>query len=448
MYKTNISRLKPLAGAMFIVMGSAALSSMAEAEVYSFTFGSGQSNYVDFTSPRVNDGLFTMLDPNGIELMNVSKPYYYDTTWDYGRRTQVSGTLTFDTDTMSGTGTILPFSFFKFPTIIHNITLSNAGLDPDTGSQLVLGKIQYDWRGSIILPLEIIWDVSGLLDALASGVNDGDVIAGGAIPTSNNIRKGGYPIGPAPVATTSWNVSANGDLPLIDDGIGGSPLRGGSFSGFNANFDITRLVVGDGIGVKFLNITIQSEEGETPECTSRDGGVVHYSIAVTGGDDDPVTDVEWQVDGVTVAAGLTAQFNVPLGSHNIFAAASTAGGRSATNSETVRVLDTVGPVINARFIHARTGETVTEVISGNPVDIKMEAIDACDPVTEISAMGGFHVESDDRFTAIKRYNGSSSEVTVTTQTDDLNFTVIAKDSSGNTSTKGLTLNVKDRNPVN
>ncbi|HIO54386.1 MAG TPA: hypothetical protein EYN26_04485, partial [Chromatiales bacterium] len=39
-------------------------------------------------------GLFTILNPDGIGLQNVSYPYYGDPTWGYGFRTQVSGTMT------------------------------------------------------------------------------------------------------------------------------------------------------------------------------------------------------------------------------------------------------------------------------------------------------------------------------------------------------------------
>ena len=47
-------------------------------------------------------GLFTILNPDGIGLQNVSYPYYGDPTWGYGFRTQVSGTMTFDLGLGSG----------------------------------------------------------------------------------------------------------------------------------------------------------------------------------------------------------------------------------------------------------------------------------------------------------------------------------------------------------
>ncbi|MCK4709003.1 MAG: hypothetical protein KAU21_10340, partial [Gammaproteobacteria bacterium] len=115
---------------------------------------------------------------------------------------------------------------------------------------------------------------------------------------------------------------------------------------------------------------------------------------------------------------------------------------SATDSENIHVKDTTKPVITAKLLDTRTGETVTEVESGNPVEILMKATDICDPNPVISGTGGFTVEPDDRFTAIKRHNGETAETTVSTQTDNISFSIIAKDSSGNTSTENLSLDVK------
>lgn len=100
-----------------------------------------------------------------------------------------------------------------------------------------------------------MFDASGLFAALSGGLPPvGSVIDQAscaglpcATPASNNIRKGKYPIGPVPVATSSFNVAGDagfgttiGMLSLgSDDGIGGSPMTHGQFSGFNANFDMT-----------------------------------------------------------------------------------------------------------------------------------------------------------------------------------------------------------------
>lgn len=443
MHQSKKQSIKPLTGAICLVLGSSLLYSAAYAETYTFTFGSGVTP-VDLNDPRVNDGLFTMLDPGGNELMNVSYPYYADSTWGYGRRTQISGSLTIDTDTMSGAGVILPFEFFNGgPAVIHDITLSNAGIDPNTGHQLMLGKMQFDWNGNNNLPLEIVWDMSGLFNALASGANEGDVITDGVIPASNNIRKGIYPIGAAPAATTTWNTSSNGNLPLIDDGIGGSPTRTGPFVGFNPNLDITRFIIGNA-PAEFLNVNINSAEGNSPECTGFSGGAVNYTATIIGDSNDPATNIEWLVDGGVVASGITAGFNVPLGSHTISANVSTDGGRSATDSDNIQVRDTIKPSITAKLVSTRTGQQVTTVETGDSVEIQMEAADTCDPNPEINGTAGFTVEPNDRFKAVKKGHRASAEVALTSQTDNIKLTIVAKDSSGNSLTENLTLNVVER----
>jgi len=44
------------------------------------------------------NGLFTMMEHNdNYAAQNVANSYYYDATWGYGLRTQISGSLTYDT---------------------------------------------------------------------------------------------------------------------------------------------------------------------------------------------------------------------------------------------------------------------------------------------------------------------------------------------------------------
>lgn len=193
-------------------------------------------------------GLFTLLDPGGVVLQNTSYPYYGDSTWGYGLRTQITGTLSFNTDTGAGTGTVNPFEFF------------NKGLATATGVEfqaigngLLLGNLGFNWNESDIVT-QIVLDGSGLFGALAGGIPpvsstlDQASCAGlpCALPASDGVNKGKIPIGPAPIATSSFNTAGQtgttttlGQLSLgTDDGIGGSPMDNGPFSGFNANFDI------------------------------------------------------------------------------------------------------------------------------------------------------------------------------------------------------------------
>ena len=221
-------------------------------------------------------GLFTLLDSSGAGIQSRSYPYYADPTWGYGFRTQVSGTMTFDLATGSGSATVNSFDFFGAPTVATAITMQV--IDPANG--LVQANMGFNWSSANGIPVSLILDARGFFGAISQGVATSDVIdqatvAGyGALPASNGINWGTFPVGPVPMATTSLDTTlissasvacaddvangvANGnclglnpssELGVIagDDGIGGSPMIDGPFasSGFNANFDITAVHVG------------------------------------------------------------------------------------------------------------------------------------------------------------------------------------------------------------
>jgi hypothetical protein len=238
-----------LTAAVVTALGAGSMADTASADVYDITF----------------TGLFTMLDPSGTALQNTSYPYYGDPTWGYGLRTQISGTMHFDSATGVGTGTIVPFQFFNgntsLPATATGITLQAIGNgtctnnDPSQGCQagtLILGNMLFNWNGNNGIPVSIVLDGAGFFGAGPYSLNQ--VITGvGAIPASNTIKKGTLPIGPAPVATTTWNTTTvsgagmgtavSGMLPLIADTIGGSPMIAGPFTGYNANFDVTSMIV-------------------------------------------------------------------------------------------------------------------------------------------------------------------------------------------------------------
>jgi len=209
--------------------------------------GTSQANVIDMNF----NGLFTMLDPGGKALPNTSYPYYGDTSWGYGLRTQISGTMAFDLNTGAGTGTIQPFEFFsKGPAAASGIEFQSIGGD------LILGNMNFSWNGSNTTT-QIVLNAAGLFAAIDAGfppvnsILDQAACTGlpCATPASNDINNGKYPIGPTPIATSSFNVAdATGlgttlsQLSLgTDDGIGGSPMDNGPFSGFNINLDITQI---------------------------------------------------------------------------------------------------------------------------------------------------------------------------------------------------------------
>lgn len=207
-------------------------------------------------------GYFTMLDPTGAFLANTSAPYA--TNQFSGKRSAITGTISFDINAGTGSGTVVPFNFFNgsSPATATGITMQAIGNGTGGPGTLVLGNMLFNWSGNNGIPVSIVMDAAGLFGYVGGGVyNVGDTVSGtGALPASNT-TKTTLQIGPAPIATTTWNtttincvagggttgpcmgVSPSGGLPLIADTIGGSPMPAGPFQGYNANFDVMSLTL-------------------------------------------------------------------------------------------------------------------------------------------------------------------------------------------------------------
>ena len=182
-----------------------------------------------------------------------------------GTRTAITGSLSYDTVTGTGSATIVPFSFCGSGNLVFtSMSLQKIGDGVGGPGSLVLGNMLFDWNANIGIPTSIVWDASGLLSAVAGGLSVGQTITGGALPASDNTDTisgaGGttYPIGPALLATTTWNTAAigtptlgtypSGTLPLVTDtvmdatngdiGVGGSPMPSAPFPGYSFTFDI------------------------------------------------------------------------------------------------------------------------------------------------------------------------------------------------------------------
>jgi hypothetical protein len=251
--KSTSLKKTALTAAMAVALGTTGLVE-TRADTYTFSFS----------------GLFTMLDPAGAPLQNSSLPYYYDPTWSYGRRTQITGTVTYDDVAGTGSATINNFEFFNgtAPAVASGVTFTNIGNGGVGGSNLLLGNMLFNWSGNNGIPVSIVWDASGMIGELGPALSPGNVITGvGATPASNGIKGGTIPLGATPIATTTWDttptaqcivvtpapslpppdgcmtVNPSGTLPLIANAIGGSPMRDGPFAGYNANFDITSMTV-------------------------------------------------------------------------------------------------------------------------------------------------------------------------------------------------------------
>jgi len=227
-------------------------------------------------------GVFTMLNSTGGPVANSpsdwASGYYgiagaaHGTTtafgW-YGNRTPVSGTMSFDTVTGAGVGTVVPFTFFGDTTAHIANALGMTFQVADTIGT-VIGTMLFSWNGGGH-PVSIVLDGSGMFAAMAGGAFAGgptSTISGvGALPATNGTDfdsgKGvkTFPLGPSPMATktTNTNSACAGVaitsqvnaytivtkpafatcFPTSSDTIGGSPIPSGSFAGFNPNFDVS-----------------------------------------------------------------------------------------------------------------------------------------------------------------------------------------------------------------
>lgn len=172
----------------------------------------------------------------------------------------ISSTLTYDD--VSGTGFGATLTISNFDTFGATASVYDISLQRQEGTNLIVGNMLADWLNIVGMPISMVWDGTGLFNALDYGLQAGDVISGtylrrdgvviadvdSAIPASDSLGLGQ---GPAPLAMTTLNTSPlcsphidcfgnafSGGAPLWDDGVAGSPLIDNPFPGLNINFDI------------------------------------------------------------------------------------------------------------------------------------------------------------------------------------------------------------------
>lgn len=218
-----------------VLLSSALISSAASATVFEFHF----------------TGQYTLLDPSGGVMDQQA----------------IASTLTYDDSTGAGFSaamTIDNFDTFGATASIYDISMQHV-----SGTSLIVGNMLADWNFNSGVPISMVWDATGLFNAIDYGLAVGDVISGSnlirggstiadvgsAIPASDGsyfqTTGGLLDQGPAPLAVTTLNTSLlctpgtdcignalSGGTPFTDDGIAGSPMIDGPFPGLNVNFDI------------------------------------------------------------------------------------------------------------------------------------------------------------------------------------------------------------------
>jgi hypothetical protein len=156
-------------------------------------------------------------------------------------RTPISGSLVLDDVSGTGSASIDYFDFFSSGTpVFHDIVLHATGDGAGGPGTLIIFSSLLDYKGNNNMAMELVWDAAGLYGA--APYSAGQVISGvGALPASDGILSGNYPIGPVPLATTTYDT--DGSVITGNDGIGGSPYDNGPFPGFSTNFDLTSITI-------------------------------------------------------------------------------------------------------------------------------------------------------------------------------------------------------------
>lgn len=222
------------------VLSSVLLAAPVSAAVYEFHF----------------TGKYTLLDTSGVSMDQQA----------------ISSTLTYDAGL--GAGFSADLSIQDFVTFGNTATIHDISLQRHGTTNLIIGNMLADWNVTAGVPISMVWDATGLFNAIDLGLQAGDVISGtylkrngqtiadvgSATPASDVL---GLNQGPAPLAVSTWNTTTlctpgfdcmgnalSGGAPFIDDEIGGSPLIDGPFTGLNVNFD-----VGSGNSLTVLSVS-------------------------------------------------------------------------------------------------------------------------------------------------------------------------------------------------
>lgn len=229
---------------LICVLGLGLLPAVSQASIITF----------DFT------GRLTVTDPTG----NIVIGGGSGSPDPFGLQAAIHSTFTYDTAAGFGFGDLIisPLTYFGMDTQFHSISMNKI-----EGTNYVLGNMLVDFGPNIGLPVSLVWDATGLLNAIDYGLQAGDVISGttlkragspdydvnSVIPASDGYNYNGYIVnqGPAPLATTTFNTSTlcvpgvdcignamSGGLSFIDDGIAGSPQIDGPFPGMQVSIDI------------------------------------------------------------------------------------------------------------------------------------------------------------------------------------------------------------------
>ena len=152
--------------------------------------------------------------------------------------TPISASLAYDTASglgSSGLSLTMSDPFFGIPATFHDLSMTR-----EANSNLINGQVLVDWNGNYNMPMNVVWDATGLLNAINYGLQAGDIISGTSLYRDTNHNGVGDPgellanvssatpysdvlqtqqgynslQGPAPMAATSDSLGFGSDTPF------------------------------------------------------------------------------------------------------------------------------------------------------------------------------------------------------------------------------------------
>ena len=320
------------------------------------------------TGPLAVNGTMDILDPIGRSVLGA---------------TPVTGTL----DASAGTVTFDPIMFFGFLFKVNG-TLLGPGQHNTPVGQITVGAGQ---MGAL---LNVTWSFNKFQALILWQVTQG------------------------PAGQRYKTLDSDGD------GIPGHAFTTGPFLGFSLVYDFVA-----GVSPPGVKVAIDVAGGNLQECSKTGGSDVTAtaSVQLLGG--ARLGSVQWFLDGQSVATGRTAQFFAALGTHQLEALATTAGGVTDSNRIQLIVRDTRPPTVKAGFRDRQTGQLVTNIANRNveKLVVDLSATDVCDAHPQVSGVVSpvFGVRNGD----LIRIKPDKRLVRLPTSALELNAT--AKDASGN-----------------
>ena len=237
-----------------------------------------------------------------------------------------------------------------------------------------------------------------------------------------------------------WEINADKTaytpIDVDGDGVPGMRMLAGPFIDLSAVYEFTAEPSGPGVRLDLVVVG-----GDTQECTDTGGTTATLTALTTLFGGAELASVDWTVDGVSAGSGDTITPFLTLGAHTVEALATTTTGESDSDSLVINVVDTMPPIVDARFLDSRTGEPISS-ITGNRahfVTTSFGAMDVCDPEpqTQGTVTPTFGVNDGDTI----KIQGNNQ--TVNLPTTVLELFVTATDASGNIGDGRAVLSISD-----